>query len=110
MEIWPKASATDNRQHHMSVPNLLAEIERLKETNRELATRPCITCEIITPAQIEALRERCTLLETELQGAILMLDLIDADTVSVHWGTVAQFVRDRQELNETFTRLTRAQK
>jgi hypothetical protein len=92
------------------IPDLMAEIERLRTENAALATRPCIACEIITPAQIEALRERCTLLETELQGAILMLDLIDADSVSVRWGTVAQFVRDRQELNETFNRLTRGQK
>ena len=92
------------------IPDLMAEIERLRAENAALATRPCIACEIIAPAQIEALRERADLLEAELQGAILMLDLIDADTVSVRWGTVAQFIRDRQELNETFNRLTRAQK
>lgn len=92
------------------IPDLMAEIERLRTENAALATRPCIACEIITPAQIDALQERADLLETELQSAMLMLDLIDADSVSVRWGTVAQFVRDRQELNETFNCLTRAQK
>jgi len=92
------------------IPDLMAEIERLRTENAALATRPCIACEIITPSQIEALRERADLLQTELQSAILMLDLIDADSVSVRWGTVAQFVRDRQELNETFNHLTRGQK
>jgi hypothetical protein len=92
------------------IPDLMAEIERLRTENAALATRPCIACEIITPAQIKSLRKRCEALEIELHGAISMLDLIDADTVSVRWGTVAQFIRDRQELSETFTRLTRAQK
>lgn len=89
------------------IPDLIAEIERLRAENAALASRPCITCEIITPAQIEALRERADALQTELQGAILMLDLIDTDTISVHWGTVAQFIRDRDQLNERFIRLTR---
>ena len=92
------------------IPYLIAEIERLRAENAALATRPCIACEIIAPAQIEALRERADAFQTELQGAILMLDLIDTDTVSVHWGTVAQFISDRDQLNERFIRLTRAQK
>ena len=88
----------------------MAEIERLRAENAALATRPCIACDIVAPAQIEALRERADALQTELQGAILMLDLIDTDTISVHWGTVAQFIRDRDQLNERFIRLTRPQK
>ena len=88
----------------------MAEIERLRAENAALATRPCIACEIVAPAQIEALRERAEFLEGELRGALNLLDLVDADTVSVHWGTVAQFLRDRQKLNEIFNRLTRAQK
>ena len=92
------------------IPDLMAEIERLRSENAALATRPCIACEIITPAQIETLRNRAEFLENELRGALNLLDLVNADSVSVHWGTVAQFIRDRQELNETFTSLTRAQK
>jgi hypothetical protein len=62
----------------------------------------CLICDIILPE----LRDRTELLEAELRGALCMLDLIKAEQGSLYIGTVEQFIRDRDELNETFKRLT----
>jgi len=65
----------------------------------------CLTCDIIIPE----LRDRAELLEAELRGALCMLDLVKVEQGSLYVGTIEQFIRDRDELNETFKRLTNAQ-
>lgn len=77
--------------------------QALRAENIALASRPCLACDIVTPA----LRDRTELLEAELRGALLLLDHIKPETVSLYWGTVEQFARDRAELNATFERLTK---
>lgn len=60
-----------------------------------LASRPCLECDIVTPA----LRERVQDLERDLNAAMMMLNKIDADSVSLLYGTIVRFVADRRELN-----------
>ena len=67
----------------------------LHEDLNKLASRPCLECEIITPA----LRERVQDLERDLNTAMMMLNKIDADSVSLLYGTIVRFVADRRELN-----------
>jgi hypothetical protein len=66
----------------------------------------CLTCDVILPE----LRDRAELLEAELRGALCMLDLVKVEEGSLYVGTVEQFIRDRSDLNESFKRLTNAQK
>jgi hypothetical protein len=84
--------------------------QALRDENAALATRPCLACEVVHPAQIEALTDRADMFEAELRGAICMLDLVKAEEGNLYVGTVEQFIRDRIELNETFQKLTNAQK
>jgi sensor histidine kinase regulating citrate/malate metabolism len=49
------------------------------------------------------------LLEAELRGALCMLDLVKIEQSSLYVGTIEQFIRDKDELNKTFKRLTSAQ-
>jgi len=65
----------------------------------------CLTCDVIIPE----LRDRADLLEAELRGALCMLDLVKIEQSSLVVGTIEQFIRDRDELNKTFKRLTNAQ-
>lgn len=67
----------------------------LRAENRALASRPCLECDIVTPA----LRERLEELETRYEQACELLGQIDAGTVSLHWGSIVSFIRDRRELN-----------
>lgn len=60
----------------------------------------CLGCEVIWPAKYEAL-------EAELRGALCMLDLVKAEPGSFYLGTVEEFIRDRNELNENFKKLTK---
>ena len=60
-----------------------------------LASRPCLECEIITPA----IRERLNELETRFDQACELLNQIDADTVALTYGSIVSFIRDRRELN-----------
>lgn len=69
--------------------------QALRAENVALASRPCLECEIITPA----LRERVRDLERDLNTAMMMLNKIDADSVSLLYGTIVRFVADRRELN-----------
>jgi hypothetical protein len=66
----------------------------------------CLTCDVILPE----LRDRANLLEAELRGALCMLDLVKIEQSSLYVGTIEQFIQDRSDLNETFKRLTNAQK
>ena len=77
----------------------------LRAENVALASSPCLECDIILPE----LRDRADLLEAELRGALCMLDLVKAEQGSLYVGTVEQFIRDRDDLNESFKRLTSAQ-
>jgi len=74
-----------------------------------LASRPCLACEVVHPAQVEVLTERADMLEAELRGALCMLDLVDPETVHLYVGTTADWIRDRTELNNTFQKLTNRQ-
>lgn len=60
-----------------------------------LASRPCLECEIVTPA----LRERLEEVETRFDQACDMLNQVDADTVGTTFGSIVSFIRDRRELN-----------
>jgi hypothetical protein len=60
-----------------------------------LASRPCFECDIVTPA----LRDRLEELEARYEQACELLGQIDAGTVSLQWGSVVNFIRDRRELN-----------
>jgi hypothetical protein len=60
-----------------------------------LASRPCLECEIITPA----IRERLNELETRFDQACELLNQIDAYTVELAYGSIVSFIRDRRELN-----------
>ncbi len=81
----------------------------LRAENIALATRPCLACDVVHPAQVEALTERADMLEAELRGALCMLDLVDPETVHLYVGTTADWIRDRTELNNTFQKLTNRQ-
>jgi len=54
------------------------------------------------------LRDRAELLEAQLRGALCMLDLVKVEQSSLYVGTVEQFIRDKEQLNESFKRLTSA--
>lgn len=69
--------------------------QALRAENVALASRPCIECDIVTPA----LRDRLEELETRYEQACELLGQIDAGTVSLHWGSIVSFIRDRRELN-----------
>jgi len=78
----------------------------LRDENVALASRPCLACDVVTPV----LQDRAELLEAELRGALCMLDLVKAEEGSLYGGTTADWIRDRSDLNESFKRLTNAQK
>lgn len=67
----------------------------LHEDITALASRPCLECEIITPA----IRERLNDLEALFAQACELLNQIDADTVGLTYGSIVSFIRDRRELN-----------
>lgn len=67
----------------------------LHEDLNKLASRPCLECEIITPA----LRERSNELETRFDQSCELLNQIDVDTVGLTYGSIVSFIRDRRELN-----------
>jgi hypothetical protein len=77
----------------------------LRDENMALASCPCLECDVVTPV----LRDRAELLEAELRGALCMLDLVKIEQSSLYVGTIEQFIRDRDKLNETFKGLTNAQ-
>ena len=85
------------------------EIGKLHDDLNALASRPCLACDVVHPAQVEALTERAYMLEAELRGALCMLDLVKVEEGSLYVGTIEQFIRDRADLNESFKRLTSAQ-
>ncbi len=91
----------------MRLERQIALTEALRSENTALASRPCFSCDMIVPERIRALTERVTLLEAELRGALCMLDLVKAEPGSLYLGTVEEFTRDRNELNENFKRLTK---
>ena len=82
----------------------------LRAENARLATNPCLECEIIWPAKLEALLIKADKLEAELRGALLMLDQVDVEVQPWRPSDAMQFFRDRAELWETFNRLTVGQK
>lgn len=79
------------------------------KTYGELAVLKMET-EILWPAKLEALLIKADKLETELRGALLMLDQIDVEAQPWTSSDAMQFFRDRAELWETFNSLTAAQK
>lgn len=56
---------------------------------------------------IRALVERANTLEAELRGALCLLDRVDAQSVSLHWGGAGHFYEDRRSLNHKFEQLTK---
>ena len=69
--------------------------QALRAENNALASRPCLECDIVTPA----LRDRIEELEARYEQACELLGQIDAGTVSVQWGSVVSFIEKRRELN-----------
>ena len=68
--------------------------------------------DVIIPEEIAVLKrtitrlaQRANELEGELRGALCLLDHVDATKVSLHWGTVSEFIRDRMELNYKFEQI-----
>ena len=78
------------------------EIAKLQSEITELAARPCLACALL-PAKADKF-------ESELRGALLMLDQVDVEVQPWRSSDAMQFFRDRAELWETFNRLTAAQK
>jgi hypothetical protein len=77
-------------------------------------TQNCLRCDVIHPEEvlvlkrtIRALVERANTLEVELRGALRLLDRVDAQTVSLHWGTIGHFYEDRSDLNHKLEQLTK---
>jgi hypothetical protein len=77
-------------------------------------TQNCLRCDVIHPEEvlvlkrtIRALVERANTLEVELRGALRLLDRVDAQTVSLHWGTIGHFYEDRRDLNHKFEQLAK---
>lgn len=77
--------------------------QALRVENVALASRPCLECDIVTPA----LRDRLDELENWYEQACELLGQIDAGTVSLQWGSVVSFIEKRRELN-TARRPTKA--
>lgn len=71
--------------------------QALRAENVALASRPCIECDIVTPA----LRDQLEKLEARYEQACELLGQIDAGTVSLQWGSVVSFIEKRRELNAT---------
>lgn len=69
--------------------------QTLRAENVALASRPCLECDIVTPA----LRDRLEELETRFEQACEMLNQIDVDTVGLTYGSIVSFIRDRREIN-----------
>lgn len=69
--------------------------QALRAENIALASRPCLACDIVTPA----LRDRLEELEIRYEQACELLNQIDADTVGTTFGSIVSFIRDRRELN-----------
>lgn len=67
----------------------------LRAENVALASRPCLACNVVHPP----LHERRLDLEALFEQACELLGQIDAGTVSLHWGSIVSFIRDRRELN-----------
>ena len=70
--------------------------------------------DVIIPEEIAVLKrtitrlaQRANELEGELRGALCLLDHVDATKISLHWGTVSEFIRDRMELNHNFEQLVK---
>lgn len=81
----------------------------MTDTHGELTALKMET-EILWPAKLEALLTKADRLETELRGALLMLDQVDVEVQPWRPSDAMQFFRDRAELWETFNSLTAAQK
>lgn len=69
--------------------------QALRAENTALASRPCIECDIVTPA----LRDRLEELKARYEQACDLLGQIDAGTVSLQWGSVVSFIEKRREIN-----------
>jgi hypothetical protein len=70
--------------------------------------------DVIIPEEIAVLKrtitrlaQRANELEGELRGALCLLDHVDVTSVTLHWGTVSEFIRDRMDLNHKFEQLTK---
>lgn len=62
------------------IPDLVNEIERLRAENHQLASRPCLACDIIHPARFEAMGD-----ELDATWALLhrAMHVIDSMTIGV---------------------------
>lgn len=56
------------------IPEMLTEIQRLKAENHELASRPCLACDIIHPARFEAMGEELDSVWSLLHRAMTCID------------------------------------
>lgn len=83
--------------------DLAAEVARLRTENIELAARPCFACAIMPSDREE--------LALALQHALLLLDGVDKSELNLtpRWTEWLSFLRERQELWDTFNRLVKGQ-
>lgn len=56
------------------IPELMSEIERLRAENIELASRPCMACNIIHPARFESIGQELDTVWGLLHRAMAVID------------------------------------
>ena len=74
------------------ITDLMTEIERLRAENIELASRPCLACDVIHPARFQAMGD-----ELDSTWALLhrAMAVIDSMTIGVQAGPRTQLEIDR---------------